>query len=83
MSLSECGGVCSNVLTSDVCHSLSALLELYADMRGELGGDKVFWSEGWLGYVADAVSITRCQQGADYMVHRCLPYCFGPKESLQ
>jgi hypothetical protein len=40
MSLSECGGVCSNVLTSDVCHSLSALLELYADMRGELGGDK-------------------------------------------
>jgi hypothetical protein len=40
MSLSECGGVCSNVLTSDDCHSLSAVVVLYADMRGELGGDK-------------------------------------------
>jgi hypothetical protein len=40
MSLSECGGVCSSVLISDECHSLSAVVELYADMRGELGGDK-------------------------------------------
>jgi hypothetical protein len=40
MSLSECGGVCSSVLMSDECQSLSAVIELYADMRGELGGDK-------------------------------------------
>lgn len=32
MSLSECGGVCSSVLDSDDCHSLSAAVELYADM---------------------------------------------------
>lgn len=40
MSLSECGGVCSSVLTSDDDHSLSAVVVLYADMRGEQGGDK-------------------------------------------
>lgn len=40
MSLSECGGVCSSALTSDDCHSLSAGVVLYADMRGEVGGDK-------------------------------------------
>jgi hypothetical protein len=40
MSLSECGGVCSKVLSSDDCHSLSAEVVLYADMCGELGGDK-------------------------------------------
>ena len=40
MSLSECGGVCSRVLKSDGCHSLSARVVLYADMRGEVGGDK-------------------------------------------
>jgi hypothetical protein len=40
MSLSECGGVCSRVRTSEVCHSVSTGAVLYADMRGELGGDK-------------------------------------------
>jgi hypothetical protein len=40
MSLSECGGVCSRVLYSDDGHSLSAEVVLYADMCGELGGDK-------------------------------------------
>jgi hypothetical protein len=40
MSLSECGGVCSRVRTSDDCQSVSAAAVLYADMRGELGGDK-------------------------------------------
>lgn len=40
MSLSEWGGVCSNVLTSVECQSLSAEVVLYADMRGELGGDR-------------------------------------------
>ena len=39
MSLSECGGVFSSVLTSD-CQLLSAEVVLYADMRGELGGDR-------------------------------------------
>jgi hypothetical protein len=39
MSLSECGGVCSKFLSED-CHSVSAGAVLYADMRGELGGDK-------------------------------------------
>jgi hypothetical protein len=32
--------VCSKVLSSDDCHSLSAEVVLYADMCGELGGDK-------------------------------------------
>jgi hypothetical protein len=40
MSLSECGGVCSRVRMSADCHSFSAGVVLYADMRGELGGDK-------------------------------------------
>lgn len=40
MSLSECGGVFARVLTPVDCHSLSVADAPYADMCGELGGDK-------------------------------------------
>jgi len=39
MSLSECAEVGSKALISEVCHSFSAGVVLYADMRGELGGE--------------------------------------------
>jgi hypothetical protein len=39
MSPSECEEVLSKDLISDECHSLSAGVVLYADIRGELGGE--------------------------------------------
>jgi hypothetical protein len=39
MSPSECAEVGSNDLMSEVCHSFSAGVVLYADIRGELGGE--------------------------------------------
>lgn len=40
MSQSECGGVCSSVFKLESCHSLSAVDMPYAELRGEVGGDR-------------------------------------------
>lgn len=40
MSQSECGGVCSSALMLEDCHSFSAVVMPYAELRGEVGGDR-------------------------------------------
>ena len=94
MSLSECGGVCPSALMSD--HSLSADVVVYANMRGELGGDKGMMKfpltigasetdtgcEGGLVQAAGLALLPTSCQWKRPIRWSCLPGCSEPKKRI-